>query len=44
MSALRGKKLDPEGKKHGVQTGRSQFCGKQNEHRGSSSTAKGGKK
>jgi hypothetical protein len=31
MSALRGKKLDPEGKKTGVQTGRSQNCGKQSD-------------
>lgn len=31
MSALRGKKLDPSGAKKGVQTGKSQFSGKQSE-------------
>lgn len=28
---VRGKKLDPQGKKLGVQTGRAQTCGKQSD-------------
>lgn len=31
MSAVRGKKLDPTGKKLGVQTGKTQNCGKQSD-------------
>lgn len=44
MSALRGKKLDPTGKKLGVSTGKTANCGKQSDKWQSSKPATGSPK
>lgn len=44
MSALRGKKLDPDGKKLGVSTGKTSNCGKQSDKWQSSKSAVGSPK